>query len=163
MKTLAQLLIRRALPFWTVILVLFVVGAWLRINSIDRGTPSLGVAVYLTMLMIFFAIFAVPTGMVSGALARRLLRWSVTPLQLRIASALLVALVVFAAHNLGRTLPPWHVWATSAAITALFTLRTFRWGRMFVIAWNADRATVRVAKERQALAFDLRNFQRRSR
>jgi hypothetical protein len=158
MKTVAQLLIRRPLLFWIVVLAIFAMGAWLRIHSIDRGTPALGIAVYLMLLMVFFAIFAVPAGMLSGALAHWLLRWSVTPLQLRIASALAVALVVFAAHTLGRTLPPWHVWATNAAITALLTLRTFRWGRIFVIAWHADRAAVRVEKERRALAFDLRNF-----
>jgi Na+/melibiose symporter-like transporter len=158
MKTILQNLIRRPLLLWTIIVAIFAIATWLRINSIDRGTPVIGVAVYLMMLMIFFTLIAVPAGMVSGALARWFLRWSIDPSRLRIATAIAVALTVFALHHLGRSGPPWHVWMSTAAITALFTLRTFRWGRLFVIAWYADRAAARVERERSALAFDLRHF-----
>jgi hypothetical protein len=96
--------------------------------------------------------------MVSGALARSFLHWSIDPLRLRVATAVVVALLVFALHHLGRSGPPWHVWSSAAAITALLTLRTFRWGRLLAIAWHADRATARTEKERRALVFDLRNF-----
>jgi hypothetical protein len=158
MKTILQSFIRRPLLLWTTVLAIFAMAVWLRINSIDRGTPVIGVAVYLMMLMIFFTMIAVPAGMASGALARLFLRWQIDPLRLRVVTAIVVVLLVFALHHLGRSGPPWHVWMSTAAITALFTLRTFRWGRLFVIAWRADRATARVARERSALAFDLRRF-----
>jgi Na+/melibiose symporter-like transporter len=157
MKTILQNLIRRPLLLWTIVIAIFAIATWFRINSIDRGTPVIGVAVYLMMLMIFFTMIAVPAGMVSGALARWFLRWSIDPLRLRVVAAIVVALIVFALHHLGRG-APWHVWMSTAAITALFTLRTFRWGRLFVIAWYADRAAARVERERSALAFDLRRF-----
>lgn len=150
MKTFAQLLVRRPALFWAVLMMIFALGAWLRIQTIDRGTPWLGIVIYITLLLLFIATFALPAGIVSGALARWLLRWSITPWQTRIASAFIVAFIVFAAHTLGRTLPPWHVWATTSAIAALVTLRTFRWGRMLAIAWHADRAMARVVSERQA-------------
>ena len=149
MKKFAQLLVRRPVLFWSALVTIFVFGALLRIQTIDRGTPWLGIAVYLTLLLLFVATFALPAGIVGGALARWLLRWSITPWQTRIASAVIVAFIVFAAHTLGRTLPPWHVWATASTIAALVTLRTFRWGRMLAIAWHADRAMARVLKERQ--------------
>jgi hypothetical protein len=158
MKKILINLARRPLWLWTIIIAVFAIATWLRINSIDRGTPVIGVAVYLMMLMIFFAMIAVPAGMVSGALARWCLQWSIDPLRLRIVAAIVVVLIVFALHHLGRSGSPWHVWMSTAAITALFTLRTFRWGRLFMIAWYADRAAARVERERSVLAFDLRRF-----
>ncbi len=158
MKTIIQILIRSSVWFWAIVFAIFAGAAWLRIHSIDRGTPTLGVAVYLMMLMTFFVVLALPAGMVSGALARRFLRWSIDPLRLRIMTALVVALLVFALHHLGRSGPPWHVWSSTAAITALLTLRSFRWGRRLAIAWHADHAGTRAAERQRALAFDPRNF-----
>lgn len=129
----------RAAMSWCVIAVIFVVGAAFRVTTIDRGTPTLGIAVYVVMLSFFFMMVAVPTGVVAGIMARFALRFAVSQRQLRVGSALIVAVVVAMAHGLGHRFPPWHVWATTAAITALLTLHTYRWGRLFVIAWRADR------------------------
>ncbi|MGL4230932.1 MAG: hypothetical protein ACRDAM_22565 [Casimicrobium sp.] len=162
MNLLFRTLTRRPLALWGAVLLLFAIGTYLRLTSIDRGTPTIGVAVYVLILVLFFTMIAVPIGMTAGIAARWLVRWSIAPTRVRAVAALIAAFAVFAFHNLGRTLPPWHVWAIAAAITALLTLSTYRWGRLFVIAWRADRAALAHARLQEISgtrsAFDLRNF-----
>ncbi len=145
MRTIAQCLTRRTFVFWVVVLAIFSTGALLRISTIDRGTPAIGVVAYLIMLLIFFVLLAVPAGMMSGLFARWFVRISVTPAQLRATVFALVLISVVALHHLGRASPPWHVWSSAAALTALATLRTYRWGRLLVIAWRADQSRSRHA------------------
>jgi hypothetical protein len=108
-------------------------GLAMRLVTIDRNTPSIGVFVYFGLLAVVVLLIAMPAA-VAGAwvwhqsLHRKWLaplrqlggdqraRWAVIALTI-------VATLLFA--SAGGRLPPWHVWLSAISANALVTWRFF--------------------------------------
>ncbi len=98
---------------------LVLIGAWMRMITIDRGTPALGLIVYSGALIFFIGMIAVPTGAVGALFAQRLLRRRFSNEIVRHGLATTAALIVFALHHIGHRPAPWQVWLVMSALAFL--------------------------------------------
>ena len=111
----------RALPNqsrapWLLILGLILLGAYLRVITIDRGTPALGMIVYAGALFFFIGMIAVPIGLVGALFVARQWRSRLSTEWIRNGSAALAALTVFALHHIGHRSAPPQVWIVMSVL-----------------------------------------------
>lgn len=108
-------------------------GLAMRLLTIDRGTPAIGVFVYFGLLAVMFTLIALPGSVVAAivwhktdsvAWLARLKRIGGDARARWIVIACVVVATILIA-SAGRRLPPWHVWMSLACFNALIAWRVF--------------------------------------
>lgn len=123
--------------------IVFCLEGVLRIASIDRGTPGLGLVVHALLMVALFVAFALPVGAALGALAVGCQRW-LAARRNGAAIALAGAAVIASGAagifvNLGRQTPAWHVTTVAVLWTGLLAMKMFLVCHRFAASWFAAK------------------------
>lgn len=123
---------------WWVLASAFLVGAVARVATIDRGTPGIGMLVYVVMMTAVLLLIAAPTGIAAGIVAAltssRVARIGWWRNAATACAAVIAALMVWALLHLGRSSPPWHVVWPTMLWAALWAVKTMPMGAHLVDA-----------------------------
>ena len=126
-------------PLLPLAMIVFCLEGVLRIASIDRGTPGLGLFVHALLMFALFVAFSLPFGAMLAALSCWGERWFATRRNgttvALLASAILASIAAGTFVNLGRQSPAWHVTTIAVLWTALLAAKMFYVSHRFVSAW----------------------------
>ena len=121
--------------------IVFFLESVLRVASIDRGTPGLGLVIHAFLMLALFMVFSLPVGATLGALScwseRRFAARSFGSMVALATAAILAAIAAGTFVNLGRQSPAWHVTTAVVLWTALLAAKLFFVGHRFAAAWFA--------------------------
>jgi hypothetical protein len=123
--------------WWFTLLSVIALGLLLRVLTIDRGTPAIGVVVYFGLLTVMMIAIALPTSVIA-ALAWHYgddgVRWAlVNAIHLRVRTlqraqwitAVFVGFITFAAMSATGRIPKWHVWMSVVIVNAMIATQLF--------------------------------------
>ena len=123
--------------------VIFCLEGVLRIASIDRGTPGIGLVVHALFMLALFVAFSLPVGATLGVLSCWCQRWLATRqhgAMVALSSAAIIASIAAGAFvNLGRQTPAWHVTTVAVLWTALLAAKMLFVSQRFAAAWVARK------------------------
>ena len=109
--------------------IVFCLEGVLRIASIDRGTPGLGLVIHAFFMLALFVAISLPVGATLGTLAYVCGRWpgaGRNGAMVGLSSAAIVASIAAGVFvNLGRQSPAWHVTTVAVLWTALLAAKMF--------------------------------------
>ncbi len=127
-------------PLLPLAVVVFVLEGALRIVSIDRGTPGLGLVVHVLLMLALSVAFSLPVGAAFGLLWcwcwRRLAARRYGAIVALSTAATVAAVAAGTFVNLGRQSPAWHVTTAAVLWSALLAAKMYFVGYRWATAWS---------------------------